>query len=162
MEALLQFRKAIAQKKDRPLFKIIRNKSLLQLAVIKPKSMAHLEKSGTLSPKQIHMYGQEIISAITSASGLADRDLPEYPRKKAPHVPARVGTSIKSLRVWRDRQARALKIDPSLICTNVQISLIALQNPRNLSRLARIKELKKWQIEAFGKDIVEVLKSANR
>jgi len=162
LEALLQFRKAIAEKKDRPLFKIIRNKSLLQLAVIKPKNMAQLEKSGTLSPKQIHMYGQEIISAITAASGIPDKDLPEYPRKKAPNVPARVGTGVKSLRVWRDHQARALEIDPSLICTNVQISLIALQNPRSLVHLARIKELKKWQIETFGKDIVEVLKSTNR
>jgi ribonuclease D len=161
LEALLQFRKVIARKKDRPLFKVIRNKSLLQLATIKPKRISQLEKSKILSPKQIQMYGQDIISTIQKALNTPTKDLPEYPRKKAPYVPARVGISVKSLRTWRDTQAKALDIDPALICTNSQISLIAQQNPQNISSLAKINELKQWQRKAFGKDIVAVLRKAN-
>jgi ribonuclease D len=157
LEALLQCRRKIARKKDRPLFRIMGSRSLLELAQTKPTNMKLLKKSGALSPKQIGMYGRLVLAAINGAIKIPPNDLPVYPRHKAPRVPAAAAERVKSLRKWRDGQARKLAMDPSLILTKSMISTLAVQKPVKLSDLSRIKEIKKWQVREFSKEILEIL-----
>jgi ribonuclease D len=157
LEALLQYRRKIARKKDRPLFRIIGSHSLLDLAETKPADLKQLEKSRALSPKQINMYGRQVLAVINSALQTPNKDLPVYPRRKAPRVPAAAAERVKSLRKWRDRQSKKLSMDPSLILTRSLISALAVEKPLKLSDLSRIKEIKKWQIREFGKEILEAL-----
>jgi len=157
LEALLQLRRKIAQKKDRPLFKVIQNKILLDLAIEKPLSIKHLEKMAILSPNQIKMFGQQLLKAIRSASKLSSESLPTYPRKKAPPIAPRVGRRVKELKDWRDSQSQNQKIDPSLLFTNALISTIALQNPKTLKALSSVKEIKNWQKKKFGNEIIDIM-----
>ena len=158
LEALLGFRREVARKKDKPLFKIFGNRSLMELAGKKPLQLKQLEKTGALSSRQISMYGREILAAIQSAMKLPAEELPVYPRKKSRRVSLAVAGRVKSLRNWRDKQVRKLAIDPALICTKALMSTIAVQRPLNLSELAAIKEMKNWQRKEFGRDIVKVLR----
>jgi ribonuclease D len=158
LEALLGFRREVARRKDKPLFRIFGNRSLAELAGKKPLDLKQLEKSGALSARQISMYGREVLTAIQGAMKLPAEALPVYLRKKGPRVPLRVAGRIKALRNWRDKQVQKLAIDPALICTKALISSIALQRPLKLSELAAIKEMKNWQRKEFGKDIVNVLR----
>ena len=158
LEALLQYRRQIAEKKDRPLFRIFGSRSLLVLAEKKPTNLKRLEKSKAISPKQSSMYGRGVISAIKKAMHIDKKDLPVYPRKKSPKVPLVVAGRVKALRSWRDGQVDKLALDPALICTKAQISTIAQQRPCRLSDLNTIKEMKHWQIKEFGPAIVQVMK----
>ena len=157
LEELLQYRKRVACKKDRPLFRIMGQNSLLKLAEIKPVTMKQLEKSNALSQKQMVMYGRDVIAAIKKALKIQKGNLPVYPRKKAPTVPATAAARVKALRIWRDKWAKELAIDPALIGTKALISAIAVQKPQNLSSLAKVIEMKKWQRREFGKEIIDVL-----
>jgi ribonuclease D len=158
LEALLGFRREVARKKDKPLFKIFGNRSLMELAGKKPLQLKQLEKTGALSARQISMYGREILAAIQSAMKLPAEELPVYPRKKARRASLAVAGRVKALRNWRDKQVQKLDIDPALICTKALMSTIAVQRPLNLSELAAIKEMKNWQRKEFGRDIVKVLR----
>ena len=157
LEALLQCRRDIARKKDRPLFRIISSRSLLGLAAAKPTDLKQLEKAGALSPKQISMYGRQVLAAINSAIKIPSKDLPVYPRRKAPRIPAAAAERVKSLKQWRDRRAKELSLDPALILTKSLINTLAVQRPLKLSDLPRIKEIKQWQIREFGQEILAVL-----
>ena len=157
LEALLQCRREIARKKDRPLFRIIGARPLLDLAETKPTDMKQLEKTRALSPKQVGMFGRLVLETINSALIIPKNDLPVYPRHKAPRVPASAAERVKSLRKWRDSQAKKLSMDPSLILTKSLISTLAVQWPKKMSDLSRIKEIKKWQTREFGKEILKVL-----
>jgi ribonuclease D len=157
LEALLQCRREIARKKDRPLFRIIGARPLLDLAETKPTDMKQLEKTRALSPKQVGMFGRLVLEAINSALIIPKNELPVYPRHKAPRVPASAAERVKSLRKWRDSQAKKLSVDPSLILTKSLISTLAVQWPKKMSDLSRIKEIKKWQTREFGKEILKVL-----
>ncbi len=161
LEALLGFRQKIARKKDKPLFRIFGNRSLMKLAGTKPLNLNQLEKTGALSAKQIAMYGRELISTIQKAMNLPADELPVYPRKKAPKVPLAVAGRVRALRNWRDAQVQKLAIDPALICTKALISAIAVQRPLKLSELAAIKEMKNWQRKEFGHHIVKVMKQGH-
>ena len=159
LEELLQMRKKIAQHQDTPLFRIIGNKSLLELAEIRPSNLNKLRKSEILGSKQIDRYGRDVVAAVTKALQIPTQNLPRYPRKTAPMVPAIVAKRVKELRSWRDRMARQLKIDPAIISTKALISAIAVQKPLTISSLSKMNELKTWQTKEFGRDIIDILKS---
>ena len=82
LESLLQFRKSVAEIKDRPVFKILSNESLVQLAISKPENLSQLEKENILSRKQISMYGKEIIDAIRKGVEFPSKDLNIIPQRK--------------------------------------------------------------------------------
>jgi ribonuclease D len=159
LEELLQMRKKIAQQQNRPLFRIIGNKSLLKLAETRPSNLNKLRNSEILGLKQIERYGNSVVAAVTKASQIPPKNLPKYPRKTAPMVPAIVAKRVKELRTWRDRRAQELKVDPAIICTKALISAIAVQKPVTLSSLSKMKELKTWQASEFGGDIIDILKT---
>jgi len=158
LEKLLHLRKKIAQKQDRPLFRVMGNKSIMALAEARPQSIKKLVTTEVLGSKQIDRYGNEIIAAVKEALRIPTRDLPKYPRKTAPMVPAIAAKRVKELRRWRDRLANKLEIDPAIICTKALISAIAVQRPVSVSSLATVKELKTWQATGFGSDIIDILK----
>jgi ribonuclease D len=159
LEALLQYRRKVASKKDKPLFRIFGSRSLLELAEKIPANLEQLAETRALSAKQISMYGRGVIAAIDKAKQVEQINLPVYPRKKSPRVPLVVAGRVKALRKWRDEQADRLALDPALICTKALMSAIAQQKPRRVSDLSAIKEMKNWQKREFGQDIVKVMNS---
>jgi ribonuclease D len=158
LEALLQFRKGIAEKKDKPLFKIIGNDSMMKIATAKPVTLRRLKGIKALSGKQINMYGNDLIEVVAGALEIPDSRLPVYPKKKAQKLPYEVPERIKALKSWRVSKVRALKIDPGIICNNSLITSIAIQNPVDKRSLDRIKEMRNWQKKEFGREIITLLR----
>ena len=157
LEMLLELRKNIAEKKDRPLFKIMQNDTLMKLVSEKPKTQKQLMKTYAVSAKQVKMYGDSLIRQIKKALEIPESELPVYPRKKAPAVNHHVPGRIKTLKKWRDQRALDLKIDPALLFNKASLYNIAMENPSDMKSMKKVKDLKKWQQKDFGRDIVRVL-----
>ena len=157
LEVLLQYRKKIAKKEDRPLFKIIGNNSLMKLATTKPVNLSLIEKTKTLSPRQIRMHGDAVIEIINNTLKVPGDSLPVYPRKKASPLPPQVPKRVKAIKAWRDTVANKLKIDPPLLFNKALLTAIALQNPKGRKSLETIKEMKNWQKNEFGEKIISIL-----
>lgn len=157
LEALLQLRRRLAETKDRPLFKIFSNKSLLTLATAMPETSRALTQSGALSPKQISLHGEAVLKALRQAQDLPENKLPVYPRQKAPRLPARVPERVTALKAWRDRKAASLELDPGLMLSKALMQAIALRHPQSLAELAEVPDLRQWRHKAFGRDIVRVM-----
>lgn len=160
LEALLHLRLKIAAEKDRPPFKIFSNQVLLKLAHAKPATLTELKSNSQgLSKKQMSMYASQISSALKSALALKEKTLPKYPRKRSN---GRGLTPIQNRRVndlkqWRDQTAEVLGIDGSLVCTKqLMVNLVSL-NPQSLKELDAVPDIKNWQIEAFGDQLLSCL-----
>ena len=157
LEALLHYRRKIAEVKDRPLFKIFSNKSLLQLAIDKPTNLKRLASSEVLSQKQLSMYGDELVEAIKQATQIPAGELPTYPRQKAPAINTAVPLRMKALKKWRDKKARALNLEPGVLLNKSVMTLLATVKPTNAQSLQGITDLKQWQKRELGPDILKVL-----
>jgi len=157
LEALLAFRRKLACKKNRPLFKVFSHKSLMTLAVEKPDTIENLEKVKALSSRQVKMYGDDLTAIINTAKQTPARELPVYPRRKAPVVHPATPDRIKLLKNWRDKKARKLKIEPGMLINKNLLTAIAVRNPSEVKYLADIGDLKQWQISEFGPEIIAAL-----
>lgn len=160
LETLLQLRKKIARKKDKPLFKIFQNSSITKIVKNMPKGPNRLKKIKALSPTQIDMYGKQIIQAIDSAKKTPANKLPNYPRKRSPRLKMKDQMRIKALKEWKDAKAYDLDIEPALVLNKALISTLAVDNPSRKSELYRVKDIRKWQIKEFGTEIISILKQA--
>ncbi|MBW2573846.1 MAG: ribonuclease D, partial [Deltaproteobacteria bacterium] len=76
LEALLQYRKSVAEKKDKPLFKIIGNDSIMKIATARPVTLRSLKGGKALSGRQISMYGNDLIQVVAGALKITERGLP--------------------------------------------------------------------------------------
>ncbi len=161
LEAVLQYRRKVAEEKDRPLFKVFSNSSAMKIAVSAPKSLQELKKSNALSTKQIKMYGSNLTGCIRQALSTPVDQLPSYPRKKAPVIDPNVPKRVKALKKWRDTFAKKLQIDSSIITAKSMMMTLAVKKPQKIADLDSIDELKNWQKQEFGNRIVDILNQCN-
>ncbi|RJQ76700.1 MAG: ribonuclease D [Desulfobacteraceae bacterium] len=157
LEELLLLRDAVARQKDRPLFKIISNASLLKIATVLPADIKALKASQALSGKQTEMYGQAVVAAVEKVLAIPVCQLPVYPRQRTPRMSPRIPRRVKALREWRDAAAAKLKLDSSLLLNKSLISEIAIHKPRTIAELSKIPQIHQWQVEAFGDRIIVIL-----
>jgi len=157
LEGLLQYRRTLAVKKDRPLFKVFSNKSLLTIATEMADTPEALGKAGCLSTKQIHIYGKTIAEVVKKAKAIPANQLPVYPRKRRPTVSPKVPDRIKAIKAWRDRVAAQLELDPALLFNKALMTAIATKKPSNTKQLKEIEGIRKWQVKAFGEKILGAL-----
>jgi ribonuclease D len=157
LEGLLQYRRELAVKKDRPLFKVFSNTSLLKIAsdmLDNPKAM---EMARCLSTKQIRIYGNPLSSIVKKARDMADDTLPVYPRKRRPSVPPKVPERTKAIKAWRDDLAQRLEIDPALLFNKALITAIAVKKPLDIDALRHIDGIRNWQVGDFGETLIKLL-----
>jgi len=161
LEALLQFRKRVAEKKDRPFFKIIGNESMMKIATARPVTLRRLKNIKALSNRQISMYGSDLLKVVAKTLKMPESELPVFPSQKPSVLPNGVPAKIKALKSWRASKASALDIDPGMLCNNALITAIAVKNPGDSKSLETVKEMKNWQKQAFGIEIIKALKRAS-
>jgi ribonuclease D len=161
LESLLQFRVMLAEKRDRPLFKVFSNDSLMKVAMEKPTRLEKLKACRVLSDRQIDMFGAELLKRVSDALEIPTEKLPYYPRKKAPRVSPAIPDRVKAIKAWRDKIACRLELEPALLLNKALMHAIALKNPRDVEVLHTIEEMRSWQKKEFGKEIVNVLRKCS-
>ncbi len=157
LEGLLQYRRKLAMKKDRPLFKVFSNTSLLEIATALADTPQAMETARCLSAKQIRIYGKPLAKVVQKAKSLATKDLPTYPRKRRPSVSPKVPERIKAIKAWRDELADRLGLDPALLFNKALMTAITVHRPLDIQGLREVEGIRNWQVEAFGKNILKIL-----
>jgi len=157
LEEILVWRRGVARNKDRPLFKILGNHLILRLVHKKPRSNQELIDSKTLSAKQCHMFGQQLLQAIERGFDTPDNCLPVYPRRRAPRISEAAARKVGRLRNWKEAKAKNLCIDPALVLNKTQIMEIVRKKPIDVQDLNNIDGLKAWQVREFGAEIMGCL-----
>jgi len=158
LEALLQFRRETAQKKDRPLFKIMGNDSILKLAETRPGSLEKIMNMEALSQRQLDIYGKDVIMVISKSLNIPENMLPVYPRKKVYAISESASKRIEALKIWRDKKAVKINIDPGLLLNKALINSIGAKKPVTKEELEAISDMKNWQRMEFGEEIIKLLR----
>jgi ribonuclease D len=158
LNEILKWREESALKRDVPPFKILGNEQILDITNKKPLDMEGLEG---LSVKQIHSLGRPILKMVQAAMVIPEDSLPLFPKEKRSKPGAMTLKKINALKKWRDRYGKKIGLDPSIICTNSLIQLIVECNPSSLDDLKALGEMRRWQIDLFGKEILDLLSSIN-
>lgn len=160
LEELLKLRLEIAEKKDRPPFKVFSNNALITLSKERPLTMGRLKSGKALSPRQISSHGAQVLDAIQVGMEIRDEELPKYPRRKRPHFHPDVPKRVDTIKLWRDKLADTLSLDPPILLNKALMTTIAVANPETVEELSSIDGLRQWQINTLGDGIIKALHKA--
>ncbi len=160
LEELLKFRYNIAEKTDRPLYKIIPNKLIIDVAEKKDGSKKALKS--VMSKGYYKRYASRISDIVNKALKIPESKLPVFWVKKHKNKLNNNGTLIsKKLRKWRLSKSDELCLDTGLVANNALIDEIARTRPASMEELSELTNIKNWQKKEFGGEILEILKSMN-
>lgn len=148
---LCQARDQIAEKLNRPTFKVIADDILLAMARKVPAGADNLIEIG-LSPKQVRLWGGLILSAI--ARGV---DAPLVKREQ-PHRPSdAILKRLDKLKVWRKNIAKKMNVESDIVLPKRYLNVLAENPPKSLHELESLMLDSPWRFRQYGNQILSLL-----
>jgi ribonuclease D len=160
LRELFSARESWAREAGRPPFKVLGDEALVHLAGKRPRTAQDLLRIPGCSPKVATRYGGGLLAAIARGDAIPQAELPSYPRPKKPRMPPAVQRRIDALTRWRTRAAEEVGLDPGLILPRRLIERLSEHVPADRQTLAGTEGLRRWRVETFGREILEVLAGA--
>jgi ribonuclease D len=152
LKELCQYRDQVARKINRPLFKVMGDRTLLAIAVDCPKSLEELREIPGMSRRQIERHGKELLSAVER--GLQAK--PIYP-PRSPRPNEDFLTRLDALRSWRKRTALEMGVKSDIVLPRDLLYKIAERDPQQDDELTALMRDNPWRLEQFGDQILYVL-----
>jgi ribonuclease D len=145
----------VARKEDRAQFRIIGNESLLGVSRALPHTVDDLTHVPDLPASLARRHGPALLEAVARAATIPEQDLPRLERvPRPPHDPA-FDVRSEKLKAARNARATELGIDPGVLCGRVALEAVARAHPTDRAGLARIGELRRWQLTAVGDALLQ-------
>jgi len=153
---LSKYRDRIARLQDRPLFKVIGNKTLLEIAETCPTRMDELSRLHGMTPRQMKRHGKQLLQAV-------ERGLNADPiARQRPHRPdEKLLNRLDVLRDWRKETAKKMKVESDIILPRDLMVDIAEYNPTCPEELASVMQTSPWRLDHFGSQILRQLQKTN-
>jgi ribonuclease D len=153
------WRDALARKADRPPFKIIGNDTIVDIAREKADSHLAMSRLRSLSKHHSGRYGDELVKIVRNAMAIPDAELPEKGEAKAWIRDRELEVRVERMKKIRDRIAKELSIDASMLSPRHVLTAIAAMKPQDASELAAIPGMREWQRKLMGEELVRSLGS---
>ncbi len=158
LEALLQWRDSEAERRDCPLFKVIGNKILLELARATPCTRKELQEVQGMPSALTDRYGNKLLRVIEAARATPIENLPIYPPLKRPAEDPAADARLRVLKRWRAHKAAQLSLDAGIVINSALLEAIARKPPAALSSLTDFSAMKNWQRRELGPEILAALR----
>jgi ribonuclease D len=152
LKMLAEYRQRRAEKIDKPLFKVIADTTLVEIAARKPKTMQDLGKIRGMSESQVRRHGKAILAAVQRGIESEPTYRPKQARLADDYI-----ERLETLKEWRKRAARKMGVESDVVLPRDLMFKIARENPKDYNTLATILSETPWRLERYGQKIQAVL-----
>jgi ribonuclease D len=154
LQNLCVLREQIAKKMDLPLFKVIQNDVLVELALQKPATETDLSEIKGLTKFIIKKYGKSILTAIESSKNA--RSLPRPANIPKPSMDVLNRKDL--LKNWRKEMGLKYDVPSDVILPKDILEKIASENPKGKEDLKLIMNDIPWRYQHFSEQILSVIR----
>ena len=149
--ALHAWRDKLARAADRPAFKIIGNDAVVEIARAKAATPEDLKVVKTVSEYHRKRYSRDILRIVKEALALDESALPAKSESKPWERDKQLEVRVNKLKTVRDRIAKELKIDVSVLAPRHVLTAIAATGSLD------VPTMREWQRRILGNAFREVL-----
>jgi len=159
LRSLCVLRDRIAEQVDRPHFKVMGNDVLLRMARKAPGSHEQLVELLGKRHHVVRRYSRDVVDAVKA--GRADQT--HLPRSRQHNKGGRRPTgplecrTFNALRDWRNKLCDTRGVAPGALISNALLQEIAVLRPKEIEDLAKVPDIRDWQREEFGEELLEVV-----
>ncbi len=150
-QELCTWRDSQAERMDRPVFKVIDDRRLVNIALAAPASSGDLEVVG-LTSRQIEMFGNTLLLAVDRGRKAVPLSRPRISRPKQSMV-----DRLNVLSTWRKSVGQKVGIESDLILPKGWMHAIAEHNPQTMEELSQLMPQSPWRLANFGEEILKAI-----
>jgi ribonuclease D len=154
LRELVPWRDSVARRLDRATFRVAGNDILLEIARTRPHTIDELSRIRIVPRVLVERSGRDILEAVKAGEAVPDADLPRFPRGQRWTRDPEYEDRVDRLRQIRESAAARLNMDPGVLCSRDRLEAIARAQPRTLEELRAVPEIRNWQIEALGGELL--------
>jgi len=145
LRELWQWRDAMARKRDQPLFRVLRDETLVALVKAPPSSIGDLTRISGFPDYLVRSpSANDVIDAARRGLACPEADRPEARLDVRERLSPAVESRIALIRQRRDELARALELDPSVLASRGIVEEMAKRWEAGDDPWG-IAELRRWQ-----------------
>ena len=156
LRALYLVRDRRAREMDRPPFKVLGNRTLIEIAERRPKKLSELAEIKGFTDLLLRRLGREVLAAVRDGRVDEHGPLPKLPPSGRRRMDRHADRRLLALKRWRAERAQQLALDPGVLCPNSALEAIAWRAPNTPADLEGLLELKGWFVREFGAEVVAV------
>ena len=155
----IAWRDRIARSRDRAPFRVASDAALLETVLTRPGSVEELASVKGFPRRLAATDGRALLRVLGRARRLAARDLQPYPvsgrgrGRPSPEDEA----AFDRLSAVRNEIAAKLGLERGRVMTNHLLREIVTAGPRGLAELGNVPDMRRWQVEVFGAELLEAL-----
>ncbi len=157
LRELVNWRDTVAAQLDRATFRVMGNEVLLDLSRNPPRSVSELAAIKGMPKGMIDRAGADIIAAVRRGLEVPEAELPRFPKSQRWNKDKEFDARVVRLKGVRDEVARALDLDPGVLCSRERLENIARSDAKTVAELEAVQGLRRWQIEVMGEGFVAAL-----
>ncbi len=163
MYELFKWRQERAARVNLPPFKVVNNKTLLDIAKARPRNKEELTAIKGITTTVWHRNGQDMLNAVRRGDRLPASKVP--PQSKARRNDARQPVhwndqhAVDSLKKWRNLKAEERGIHHLAVLPGYALENIARLRPPGSEALSAIQGVGKKRAELYGEEILDIIKN---
>src|SRR5687768_4772105 len=158
LRELVNWRDTVAAQLDRATFRVMGNEVLLDLSRNPPRSVSELAAIKGMPKGMIDRAGADIIAAVRRGIEVPEAELPRFPKSQRWNKDKEFDARVVRLKGVRDEVARALDLDPGVLCSRERLENIARSDAKTTGDLEAVPGLRRWQIEVMGEGFIQALR----
>jgi ribonuclease D len=156
LRELYLLRDARARDVDRPPFKVLGNRTLLDIAESKPRKLADLAEIKGITDLLMRRLGRDIMAAVRAGRKQEHGPIPRLGNGRR-RMDRNADRRLAALKTWRTRRAAELAMDPGVLCPNSALEAIAWRALEDAKHLEEMPEVKGWFRREFGAEVTALL-----
>ncbi|MEZ4635141.1 MAG: HRDC domain-containing protein [Caldilineaceae bacterium] len=157
LEELWLWREQTAQRRERPPFKVVNDRVLIELALNPPSSL-RIGRDPRPEPPSGRSLRQRNPACCTPRQGSSSAGSTGFFARPEALLNRRDQKLYQSLRQWRSATAGERGVDPDIIFSNDLLLQIVEHKPATVEALVAIPAIGAWKAETYGPSILQLLK----
>ncbi len=154
LRELYLMRDSRARDMDRPPFKVLGNRTLLEIAERQPRKLEELGEIKGVTDLILRRLGRDVMAAVRNGRKEQHGPIPRLGGSRR-RLDRQAEARLAALKLWRARRATELEMDPGVLCPNSALEAITWRAPANRAEVEEIPELKRWFVREFAGEVVE-------
>jgi ribonuclease D len=151
LKYLAEYREERAKSLDRPLFKVIGDRTLVAIAEKSPKTIEELSELPGMTPGQVRRHGKAMLQAVSEGKN----DAPTK-RPRNNYIDDRIINLIEALRNWRKQKARKIGVESDIVLPRDVMEKIGHALPESKEALAELMKAVPWRFQEYGDQIFQI------
>jgi len=154
LKELCRYRDEAARLSNRPLFKVIGDKTLAAIAAQCPSSLEELAQIDGMTEGQVRRHGNALLAAIERGRSTPPLSPPRNRRPDEQYL-----ERLEALRTWRKNTGKRMGVNSDVVLPRDLLYAIAARNPSGYSDLEAVLCETPWRCEHFGGEILDVVRN---